>query len=89
MKESMIVRIDASGNLKFIWDDALLPVFESGKGTIRRASCVEPTSEGTWTADLAPSGPLLGPFKTRKEALNAEVAWLKENVIGVWNEQRD
>ncbi len=50
---------------------------------ISRASAVEPTEDGRWCADLAPvSGPVLGAFDTRGEALAAEVAWLRENVIG-------
>lgn len=50
---------------------------------ISRASAVEPNADGRWTADLAPvGGPVLGPFDTRGEALAAEVAWLRANVIG-------
>lgn len=37
-----------------------------------------------WWADLLPSnGPVLGPFNTRTEALDAEVAWLRENEFKV------
>ena len=44
---------------------------------VRRASHVEPDEEGCWRADLSPvSGPVLGPFGRRSEALAAEVAWL-------------
>ena len=50
---------------------------------IRRASLVEPTSLGRWTADLSPvGGPVLGPFFLRSEALAAEARWLDSNVIG-------
>lgn len=46
---------------------------------IRRASHVEPTAEGRWTADMAPvGGPVLGPFCRRGEALAAESQWLDE-----------
>lgn len=32
-----------------------------------------------WTADMRPSdGPVLGPFKTRQAALDAERCWLRE-----------
>ncbi len=83
---SVIVKIDAEGKLHCIWDDSLADLFVLGTGQIRRASHVEPTAGGEWEADLSPvDGPLLGPFRTRKEALEAEVAWLKENYLGVQN----
>ena len=48
-----------------------------GAVSIRRASHVEPTPSGEWTADMSPmNGPVLGPFALRSEALKAEVAWL-------------
>jgi hypothetical protein len=51
-----------------------------GRATIRRASHVEPTSDGTWTADLSPvGGPVLGPFTKRSGALAAEADWLAEH----------
>ena len=47
---------------------------------IARASHVEPTAGGQWLADLAPlSGPLLGPFVCRSEALAAEEAWITQH----------
>jgi hypothetical protein len=78
----MQIKIAPTGAVQFIWSDALKPIFDEGVGQIRRASHVEPTPEGKWTADLAPvAGPFLGPFDTRAEALGAEVTWLQENVI--------
>ena len=51
-----------------------------GRQTIRRASHVEPTSDGGWTADLSPlGGPVLGPFQCRSQALAAEEAWIIQN----------
>jgi hypothetical protein len=48
-----------------------------GRPVITRASHVEPTPDGLWTADLSPvNGPVLGPFGRRGEALAAEAAWL-------------
>jgi hypothetical protein len=42
-----------------------------------RASHVEPDDVGDWYADLEPvGGPKLGPFKTRRMALAAEIDWL-------------
>ena len=46
---------------------------EIGQLQITRASHVEPDAEGNWWADMGPSGgPMLGPFKSRSEALEAE-----------------
>jgi hypothetical protein len=51
-----------------------------GPALIRRASHVEPDSHGRWLADLGPvSGPVLGPFDRRSEALAAELDWLDAN----------
>jgi hypothetical protein len=50
-----------------------------GQLTILRGSHVEPNSAGEWFCDLSPvSGPQLGPFSARSEALCAEEAWLHE-----------
>ena len=49
-----------------------------GRLEIDRASHVEPTPDGRWTADLQPlNGPALGPFARRSDALVAEHAWLE------------
>ena len=51
-----------------------------GSAVISRASHVEPDSQGRWLADLSPvSGPVLGPFNRRSEALAAELDWLEAN----------
>lgn len=51
-----------------------------GPPRITRASHVEPDEDGRWLADLSPvGGPVLGPYKKRSEALEAEVAWLEAN----------
>lgn len=79
---SVVVKIDVEGTMHFIWDDKLIGLLEAGQGTIQRASHVEPTSQGLWGADLFPvDGPLLGPFRTRREALDAERVWLLENYL--------
>ena len=72
----MQILIGPSGNLRCLYGEALdLAAF--GKLQIRRASHVEPTAEGQWLADLSPlSGPVLGPFAARSEALAAEEAWI-------------
>lgn len=53
-----------------------------GKVHIKRASYVEPTVDGQWTADMTPvKGPILGPFEKRSIALKEEVKWLNENIF--------
>ena len=70
------------GTVKAIYDEALDLAF-LGRLSIRRASHVEPTPEGRWQADLSPvSGPVLGPFNRRSEALEAERAWLEQHWLG-------
>jgi hypothetical protein len=49
-----------------------------GSLQIARASHVEPREQGRWHADLRPvGGPVLGPFRRRGEALEAERGWLE------------
>lgn len=77
----MDLYIDPCGGMTCLYDEAI-PLSAFGKLTIRRASHVEPDIQGQWWADLAPSnGPRLGPFPTRRAALQAETAWLKDNLF--------
>ena len=79
----MLVTITPDGTLKFLYNDDLRPLMELGKSTVSRASDVEPTAEGEWTADLSRvGGPVLGPFKLREQALASEVSWLENNNFG-------
>jgi hypothetical protein len=85
MKTEHIITIEPDGTIKHVYDDELADMFaDDGKTTTRRASHVEPVEsadDGGWCADMAPSGgPILGPFTTRGEALQAEVTWLKEEM---------
>jgi hypothetical protein len=80
--------IAADGSVRFIHDDGLMPLARAlGDVTLRRASHVEPTEDGRWTADMGPSGgPVLlaadgEPFQTRAEALAAERVWLVEQGV--------
>lgn len=83
MPASIFVRPD--GAIEFLYEDGLRPLLELGPATITRASHVEPTPDGWWTADLAPrGGPVLGPFTLRQEALDAERAWLKVHLVRDW-----
>ena len=71
------------GDIICLYDDVLHEELSRfmGRSVITRASHVEP-SDGGWTADMGPSGgPVLGPFNTRKEALNREREWLCQNLF--------
>jgi hypothetical protein len=70
--------IERSGRARCIYGEEI-DLTQLGELSIRRGSHVEPDSQGRWLCDLSPvTGPLLGPFPTRSEALAAEVAWLAE-----------
>ncbi len=73
----MQIIIQPDGNAKCVYDEAI-DVGELGVVAISRGSHVEPDSSGQWLADLGPvSGPMLGPFALRSEALDAEREWLQ------------
>src|SRR4051794_27415511 len=74
----MQLRIDAGGLVRCLYAETI-DLDCLGDVSIRRASHVEPDSFGKWYADLTPvSGPCLGPFDRRSEALAAEMAWLEQ-----------
>ena len=76
MTSEMDLVVDAGGHVRCIYDEAL-DLREIGKLQITRASHVEPDAEGFWWADMGPSGgPVLGPFRSRTEALEVERGWL-------------
>jgi hypothetical protein len=76
MTSELALVVDACGGVRCIYDEAL-DLREIGKLQITRASHVEPDSEGYWWADMGPvDGPVLGPFRSRTEALGAERRWL-------------
>ena len=69
------------GTLEALYGERL-DLTSLGSLTIRRASHVEPTPDGFWTADLSPvGGPVLGPFPKRSEALDAERRWIDAHVL--------
>jgi len=73
----MQIIIQPDGNAKCVYDEAI-DVNELGVVAISRGSHVEPDSSGQWLADLGTvSGPMLGPFVLRSEALDAEREWLQ------------
>lgn len=75
----MDILISPAGNARCIYGEAI-SLCQLGRVLIQRGSHVEPDNHGQWHADLSPvSGPVLGPFATRSEALTAEVQWLHEH----------
>jgi hypothetical protein len=79
----MKVTINSEGTIQAVAPDDM-SVFDSMSNNVdcRRASHVESIRIGNrtkWTADLSPvGGPKeLGIFETRKDAINAEVAYLE------------
>jgi hypothetical protein len=79
----MLVEITPTGCMRFLYNDDLRGLMDAGKATVTRASDVEPTEKGEWTADLTRvGGPILGPFKLREDALTAEREWLESNHFG-------
>ncbi len=77
----MKIKVQPDGTITHIYTEKL-DLGGIGKVTTKRASCVEPNDDNKWTADLTlSSGPVLGPFKTRSEALAAEVEWLEKNIL--------
>ena len=74
--EALELLIDQRGVVTGIYGEAI-DLAALGRPIIARASHVEPTADGQWTADMSPSsGPVLGPFDRRSEALAAEREWL-------------
>lgn len=68
-----------TGTIRCLYDESL-DLHALGRPDIQRGSHVEPTKDGHWQADLSPvSGPILGPFPLRSQALDAERAWLEAN----------
>ena len=67
--------------LEFIYNDEVVSLLGEGTSTVRRVSHVEPSFVSGchgWTADMSPvDGPVLGPYETRAEALDAEHEWLQ------------
>ena len=78
-----IINIKPGGLMEFVHDDRLRGLLHQGQAQIGRASTVEPGDPAKgqnplcWFTNLAPiSGPLLGPFQTRSEALGQEQEWI-------------
>lgn len=77
MTAEMELVVGCDGGVRCIYDEAL-DLRQIGKLQITRASHVEPDAEGFWWADTGPvDGPVLGPFRSRTEALEAERVHLR------------
>lgn len=88
MASDIELLIDPSGQIAFIHDDDVaIALAELGILVTKRASHVEPDSDhpGKWMADMTPSTGtkvVLGPFDTRREALQAEIEYLRKVLAG-------
>ena len=75
----MQILIEPGGTVRCLYGEAI-ELATLGPLQIARASHVEPTASGQWLADMSPlSGPVLGPFACRSDALAAEEAWITEH----------
>jgi hypothetical protein len=73
----MQLLVDPQGVIFCLYDETL-DLSCLGILSIQRASHVEPDGLGQWWADLSPiTGPRLGPFAHRSQALKAEHDWLE------------
>ena len=71
--------IQPSGSVQCVYGETI-DLHALGTLAISRGSYVEPDLSGQWFADLSPvSGPVLGPFTHRSQALEAERTWLETN----------
>ena len=79
----MKIKIDKKGNISFVYRDDYLKFKNAGKITIKRASNVEPTADNKWMVDFKPLGikKKIGPFKTRKEALEKEHIYIEKHYL--------
>lgn len=74
--QEFTIGLNENGDLVYVYDDSISFLQDLGEFSVRRASHVEPTEDGKWTASMV-NGPVLGPFELRGQALAAEVDYLK------------
>lgn len=75
----MQLMIHRGGTVNCLYAETV-DLHQLGSLRICRGSHVEPDTCGYWHADLSPvEGPVLGPFESRSEALDAERRWLEDH----------
>lgn len=75
----MQIVIRPNGAAQCIYDESI-DLAALGRVSITRASHVEPDPQGGWLADLSPvTGPRLGPYPLRSQALAAEREWFERH----------
>ena len=85
----MQIIITTAGTARCIYTEDI-DLSAIGSLVITRASHVEPDQQGRWLADMSPlSGPTLGPFLNRSEALVAEYDWLEAHWLKPTTKQRE
>jgi hypothetical protein len=73
--------VQPNGAIRGLYDESI-DLSTVGQLSIRRASHVEPDTNGQWFADLSPiQGPILGPFPRRSDALTAESSWIEDHKL--------
>jgi len=84
MTQEVHLYVDEDGSVTFVHDDRVAEALgDLGKATTTRVSHVEPDHLGGWAADMRPlGGPVLGSYRTRQEALAAELEWVAQYLDG-------
>ena len=71
-----------TGTFSEVYYDDLPDLKAEWKAAIKRAIYVD-VCEGGWVADMSIlDGPQLGPYRSRQDALDAEVDWIEEMYFG-------
>jgi hypothetical protein len=76
----VIFEVDKEGKTKFLYSEEYTELMDEAICEIKRASNVEPCPDNCWKAYMLEDGVILGPFKKRSEALEAEVKYLENKM---------
>lgn len=69
------------GKVTAIYSDDLAGLIDKATSVqVRRASAVEPSEDGGWTATMT-DGTVLGPYRLRQTALDEEVKYLESKLF--------
>ena len=88
MNDDIDFLIGVDGSVQFVYSDDAAEVFDGEAMATRRVSTVEPASTSgafgnEWIADMKLAGApgvVLGPFRTRQAALDAEREFLRKEM---------